>query len=79
MVRKLAEMGAEIVVHDPYVQHWWEFEKQEPIRPRATRGRRFFRNQEKLNELRICKNLRKPSEQADAVVLAVRHKAYLQT
>jgi len=29
IVRKLAEMGAEVVVHDPYVKHWWEFEKQD--------------------------------------------------
>src|SRR5210317_1409829 len=26
IIRKLAEMGAEIRVHDPYVPHWWEFE-----------------------------------------------------
>ena len=29
IVRKLTEMGAEIRAHDPYVQHWWELEKQE--------------------------------------------------
>ncbi len=29
VVRKLTEMGAEIAVHDPYVEHWWEFEKQD--------------------------------------------------
>ena len=28
VVRKLTEMGAEIVIHDPYVKHWWELEKQ---------------------------------------------------
>ena len=26
MVRKLMEMGANVKVHDPYVDHWWEFE-----------------------------------------------------
>jgi len=25
IVRRLAEMGAELRVHDPYVLHWWEF------------------------------------------------------
>ena len=29
IVRRLTEMGAELRVHDPYVQHWWEFEKQD--------------------------------------------------
>ena len=29
VIRKLAEMGAEIRVHDPYVEHWWEFEQQD--------------------------------------------------
>ncbi|MFA5920986.1 MAG: UDP binding domain-containing protein [Methylococcaceae bacterium] len=28
VVRKLTEMGTEIVIHDPYVKHWWELEKQ---------------------------------------------------
>ncbi|MCK7505629.1 MAG: hypothetical protein MZV70_17175 [Desulfobacterales bacterium] len=27
VVRKLTEMGAEMRVHDPYVEHWWELEK----------------------------------------------------
>ncbi len=29
IVRKLIEMGAEVSVHDPYVKHWWELEKQD--------------------------------------------------
>src|SRR5262247_1780290 len=29
IVRKLAEMGGDMAVHDPYVMHWWEFEEQE--------------------------------------------------
>jgi len=29
IVRRLTEMGAELRVHDPYVVHWWEFEKQD--------------------------------------------------
>ena len=35
IVRRLAEMGADVRVHDPYVEHWWEFEAQ----PRTTRAR----------------------------------------
>ncbi|MFH1117007.1 MAG: nucleotide sugar dehydrogenase, partial [Pseudomonadota bacterium] len=29
IVRRLVEMGAEVCVHDPYVDHWWEFEAQD--------------------------------------------------
>ena len=29
MIRRLSEMGAEIRVHDPYVEQWWEFTNQE--------------------------------------------------
>ena len=29
MIRRLSEMGAEIHVHDPYVDQWWEFTNQE--------------------------------------------------
>jgi len=29
IVRRLTEMGAEMRAHDPYVKHWWEFEKQD--------------------------------------------------
>jgi UDP-N-acetyl-D-glucosamine dehydrogenase len=76
IVRKLTEMGAEIVVHDPYVQHWWEFEKQDSYPAPGKSWARFFRNQEKLIELRIQKNLAKSLERVDAVVLAVRHQAY---
>ncbi len=41
IVRKLVEMGGEVVVHDPYVKHWWEFESRTPIRPRGTHGSAF--------------------------------------
>jgi UDP-N-acetyl-D-glucosamine dehydrogenase len=78
VVRKLTEMGADVVVHDPYVQHWWEMEKQETYPAPGHSWARFFRNQEKLNDLRICETLDCALEQADAVVLAVRHQAYLQ-
>jgi nucleotide sugar dehydrogenase len=77
LVRKLAEMGADIAVHDPYVQKWWEFEKQDTYPASANSLARFFRNQERLSELRITKDLPEVLKGADAVVLAVRHQAYL--
>ncbi len=77
LVRRLCEMGAEIRVHDPYVEHWLELEKQESY-PSATHSRRkFFRNQEKLKNVTVEKDLFKSMKGADAVVFAVRHQAYL--
>ena len=43
VVRKLTEMGAEIVIHDPYVKHWWELEKQESYPAPGHSWARFFR------------------------------------
>ncbi|MBN2365232.1 MAG: nucleotide sugar dehydrogenase [Calditrichaeota bacterium] len=78
VVRKLSEMGAEIRVHDPYVDHWWELEKQDEY-PGTGHGRKvFFRNQEKLKEVTVKKDLLETLRDADAVVFAVRHKPYLE-
>ncbi len=77
IVRKLTEMGAEVVVHDPYVKHWWEFEKQETYPAPGHSWSRFFRNQGKLNDLRIQKDVDSTLQGADAVVFAVRHEPYL--
>jgi UDP-N-acetyl-D-glucosamine dehydrogenase len=77
IVRRLTEMGAELKVHDPYVLHWWEFEKQDEY-PASSHGlKRFFRGQEKLKDLRIEQDLNKALEGTDAVIFAVRHKHYL--
>ncbi len=78
VVRKLSEMGAEIKVHDPYVEHWWEFESQDTYPAVGESRSRFFRNQEHLKDLRICRELADAMEGSDAVVLAVRHKDYLE-
>jgi nucleotide sugar dehydrogenase len=78
LVRKLTEMGAEIGVHDPYVKHWWELEKQETYPATGHSWARFFRNQDKLVETRIEKDIKTALKGADAVVLAVRHEAYLK-
>ncbi len=77
VVRKLTEMGAEIVIHDPYVKRWWELEKQDTYPSPGHSLARFFRNQEKLRESRVEKDLRATLKGVDAVVLAVRHEAYL--
>jgi UDP-N-acetyl-D-glucosamine dehydrogenase len=77
IVRKLTEMGAEIKVHDPYVEHWWEFESQDTYPAVGETRARFFRNQEHLDELRMCLTMAEALKDADAVVLAVRHKEYL--
>jgi UDP-N-acetyl-D-glucosamine dehydrogenase len=78
LVRKLSEMGAEIGVHDPYVKHWWELEKQETYPAPGHSWARFFRNQDKLTEIRVQPDLGDALKGADAVVLAVRHQAYLK-
>ncbi len=76
LVRKVTEMGGEVEVHDPYVQHWWEFEKQDSYPAPGHSLARFFRNQDKLTELRVQKGLAETLQGADAVILAVRHQAY---
>lgn len=75
LIRRLTEMGAEIRVHDSYVDHWFEFENQEEY-PNSSRSV-FFRNQKKLKNLIVQKDLNKSLKNIDALVLAVRHEAYL--
>jgi nucleotide sugar dehydrogenase len=77
IVRRLIEMGADVCVHDPYVDHWWEFEAQETY-PAPGKGRgKFFRSQKKLPELRIEKDLPTSLKDADVMILAVRHKQFM--
>jgi nucleotide sugar dehydrogenase len=77
VVRRLSEMGAEIRVHDPYVKHWWEFEAQENYPKPQYSLSRFFRGQEKLKNLRVSQDLNSSLKGIDALILAVRHKQYL--
>jgi nucleotide sugar dehydrogenase len=77
IVRKITEMGAEVSVHDPYVDHWWEFESQDTYPAAGASLARFFRNQDVLKDLRVSQDLRSAMKGADAVILAVRHKEYL--
>jgi len=78
IVRKLTEMGAEVVAHDPYLTHWWEFEKQDTYPAPGHSLSRFFRNQQKLSDWRMQDRLSSALRNADAVILAVRHKDYLE-
>jgi nucleotide sugar dehydrogenase len=77
VVRKLTEMGAEVGVHDPYVEHWYELESQDTYPAPGHSWARFFRNQSDLAHVRVQKDLAAALRGADALVLAVRHKPYL--
>lgn len=78
LVRKLTEMGAEIDIHDPYVKQWLELEKQDTYPAQGHSWARFFRNQDKLKEIRIKKDIKEVINGADAIVLAVKHAPYLK-
>ena len=77
IVRKLTEMGATVKAHDPYVQHWWELENQEKYPAAGVSWSRFFRNQEELQGFKMTSDLAEALKGADAIVLAVRHRPYL--
>jgi nucleotide sugar dehydrogenase len=77
IVRRLVEMGAEICVYDPYVQHWWEFEAQDEY-PVSRKGRaRFFRSRKTLKDFRMEEDLDGALADSDVVIFAVRHKHFL--
>jgi len=78
VVRKLTEMGAEVAIHDPYVQHWWELEAQDTYPAPGQSWARFFRNQEHLKDSHVDADMATALKDADAVILAVRHEPYLR-
>lgn len=78
IVRKLTEMGADIIVHDPFVDHWYELESQDTYPAPGLSWKRFFRNQEHLTEIRVQKDLKKSLKGADALILAVPHEPYMK-
>jgi len=78
LIRKITEMGGDVAVHDPYVKHWWEFEKQDSYPAPGHSWARFFRNQEILKDLRVQKDLGAALKGTDAVIFAVRHDPYLK-
>ena len=77
VVRRLTEMGAEVRVHDPYLDHWWELEKQDTYPHPAYSKARFFHRQESLKDIRVEKNMWTAMKGVEAIVLAVRHEPYL--
>ena len=78
VARKLAEMGAELRVHDPYVEHWYELENQDEYPVKGLSWERFFRNQAELAHVRVEKDLPKALQGVEAVVLATPHAPYLK-
>ncbi|MFQ6034948.1 MAG: nucleotide sugar dehydrogenase [Sedimentisphaerales bacterium] len=78
VVRKLTEMGAEIRVHDPYVEHWYELEKQDTYPTPGHSLARFFRNQDDLVNVTVQHDLATAIRGAEAVILAVPHEPYLK-
>lgn len=75
VVRKLTEMGAEMRVHDPYVDAWDEFNKQDED-PKQSWAR-FFRNQDELKNVEVLKDLPEALNGVEALILAVPHSNYV--
>ena len=78
VLRKLTEMGAEMRVHDPYLEHWYELEKQDVYPAPGPSWARFFKNQEHLVNTRVQSDLAAALQGADAMILAVPHEPYLE-
>ena len=78
VVRRLTEMGAEMRVHDPYLEHWYELESQGTYPAPGHSLSRFFRNQDDLVNLSIQDDLAGALSGAEAIILAVPHAPYLE-
>jgi UDP-N-acetyl-D-glucosamine dehydrogenase len=78
IVRRLTEMGADVKVHDPYLDHWWELEKQDTFPEPGSGKAKFFQRQDKLSVLRLENDLWAAMKDAEVIVLAVRHSEYLK-
>jgi nucleotide sugar dehydrogenase len=77
VVRKLTEMSAEMRVHDPYVDHWYELETQDSYPAPGLSWSRFFRNQGDLTGIRVKKDLQQALKDVDVMILAVPHSDYM--
>jgi nucleotide sugar dehydrogenase len=78
VVRKLTELGAEMRVHDPYLEHWYELEKQDTYPAPGHSWARFFRNQHDLVNIHVQHDLAKAVAGTQAMILAVPHGPYLE-
>ena len=77
IIRKLTESGAEVKVHDPYLEHWFELEKQDEYPAPGHSLARFFKNQDGLKNIRIQSDIQKSISCVNALILAVPHSPYL--
>lgn len=77
VIRRLTEMGADMHVHDPYLDHWYELESQDTYPAPGQSWARFFRNQEHLQDIRVQSDLPAALKGIEAVILAVPHEPYL--
>jgi nucleotide sugar dehydrogenase len=78
VVRKLTEMGADMRVHDPYLEHWYELESQDTYPSAGHSLARFFRNQDGLVNIHVQHDLKSAINGAEAIILAVGHEPYLK-
>ncbi len=77
VIRSLADRGARMRVHDPYVTQWPELADQENYPAPGLSWKRFFLNQEPLAQLLVEQDLGAALAGVDAMVLAVPHQPYL--
>jgi len=68
IVRRLAEMGAELRVHDLTCFTGGNLRSRMSIQRLLTVLRRFFRGQEKLKDLRVEQDLKRALAGADTVI-----------
>jgi UDP-N-acetyl-D-glucosamine dehydrogenase len=78
VVRKLTEMNAEMRIHDPYLDHWFELENQDTYPEPGHSWARFFRNQDELVNTKVLSDLQTAVKGAHAIILAVPHTPYLK-
>ncbi len=78
VLRKLTEMGAEMRVHDPYLEHWYELEKQDTYPATGQSLAKFFRNQDDLVNVRVQHDLAAALKGTQAIILAIPHTPYLK-
>jgi len=71
-------MGAELSVHDPYLEHWYELEQQDTYPAPGHSWGRFFRNQASLKDIHIQSDLPKALKGVEVLILAVPHEPYLK-
>ena len=74
VVRRIKELGADIRVHDPYVDNWKELEEQDMS---ELSWKRFFRRQEGLDKIKVQKDIKAALKNVEAVIFAVPHQDYM--